>query len=650
MATLKSTLIMLQVLIVLLILPLPAPAALNAVSTDVLGAPLLNIAHGFPLWYRDNNGRKLELCLEQAKIRADTQTSFFPCLTAEPQLSRPISFPGNIGMEGFYWTAVSVGTFTSSGGQLGDMLVVLAHEMTFPNLIVTDSQQTVFARIRLRINVPVPGTYRVTHPFGTRDYLVTLTGAGREINQTQDVGVLNTLDFLASLNDAPAPAPTAPLIPSVNEAVVNNTGASIGPYLGVAGGLPILDTEGYLYLSNPGTDLVPIPNPIEQGLNGVDFFEVELLDPPAGFFLNAADSSQKVRLTGFQISGKLFNEGANLPPTATDDTATTQTGGLVLIDVVANDQDDRAIDLADPFNLANPTNTNVHGLNEEAIVLTNGPALLGRVDVLTTSLGATVRRIVDAPTGRAKFLYLAGASGEDSFSYVIQDKGGLISQPATVNVIVEELAVQRAEFRTTTGKWRVEGDSTVVTANNVSIFTAPHALLTGANVVPPVSSIATGIISLQISNDRINYQLVVDPLPESQVTAVEIHIGDPGVKGQALFTLFEVPFDAEFTGNLSGQFNSGSLFPDTNNGVITFADAIQAILDGKTYVKISTSSNSEGEIRGQLTRELIGTAPVAADGSWGYYDRAKASPGRVQNLSITSGIGNRLLDIPVTFR
>jgi len=637
------------------------PGVANPSFSDILpGSALdipprevvLNLANGFPLWYQDSNGRKLELCLEQQKTRADNQASFLPCLTAAPILTRPISFPSNLGLEAFYWVAVGSGTFNSSDGSLGDMLVVMAHEMTFPNFIVTDGQQMVFARIRLRLNLPVPGTYRVTHPFGTRDYLITTTGAGREINQTQDVGILTTLDFTASLADAPAPAPSAPLLPSINEGVVNNTGASIGPYLGAAGALPIFDTDGNLYLSNPGTDLVPILTPIEPGLNGVDYFEVELLDPPAGFFLNAAASSQVVRLTGFQVAGKFFNDGPNLPPTAVDDTAITQTGRSVLIDAVANDLDVREIDLNDPFNPANPANTNVHGINDQAVALidADGTTLLRRVDTLTTPLGATVRRTTDAVTGRALFFYTPGAPGEDSFSYVVQDKGGLISQPATVSVTVEDLSVQRAEFRARTGKWRIEGDSSDTTDNSVSLFSAPRALLLGSNQVTPIVSDATGTVYLELSDQSIRYLLSVNPLPASSVTRISINFGNPGEDGQVIFPLFNSQFDREFTGSLSGQLNAGRLQPDAAIGISNLADAIRAIQDGRTYINVSTSEHGTGEIRGQLTRKLIATVPVAADGSWIFVGRSTTVPGRLPSLSLESANGNRLLNIPVLYR
>ena len=193
---------MIQTVIALLLLLVPAThafALLAAVSgkpaagnpnqlTEVLpgGDPdnvAVSLAHGFPLWYRDQNGVKLELCLDQP---ATTVTgTVTPCLTAEPFAGFPISFPTNFGSEAFWWNATAVGVFTSLLNGVpatgGDILVVAALEASFGNALGNpeENQQVAFGRIRLRANVPVAGTYRLTHPYGTRDYVVTAVAAGR---------------------------------------------------------------------------------------------------------------------------------------------------------------------------------------------------------------------------------------------------------------------------------------------------------------------------------------------------------------------------------------------------------------------------------------------------------------------------------------
>ncbi len=212
---------LLSALLLAMSFPAVSPAALDAVSglpdpaVDAVAAGgdpaqvATSLANGFPLWYQDSSGRKLELCLEQRveKTAASGGGLFFPCLTAEPVTANPISFPTNFGAEAFYWTAAAITTFTSSQDGLpaggGDALLVVGEEASFLNGIPNDGEQIVFGRTRLRINVPIAGTYRVTYPFGTRDFVVPAVSAGRDINQTLDIGILAARDFLASLSDGP---------------------------------------------------------------------------------------------------------------------------------------------------------------------------------------------------------------------------------------------------------------------------------------------------------------------------------------------------------------------------------------------------------------------------------------------------------------
>lgn len=109
--------------------------------------------HGFPLWYQDTNGLKLELCLVK-NIRR--------CLEHEGINSRlPIRFPTNFPLEAFYFSAETE-IETSNGGSL---LLVLAIEAAFSNDVVRRGDRIVFNRVRIRgFDLPI-GTYRITHPF-----------------------------------------------------------------------------------------------------------------------------------------------------------------------------------------------------------------------------------------------------------------------------------------------------------------------------------------------------------------------------------------------------------------------------------------------------------------------------------------------------
>jgi hypothetical protein len=510
----------LQLTAVLLVLSLAAPAhgALQSVSGTpdpaidgvAPGGPkedvAYSLANGFPLWYQDAAGLKLELCLDQ-RVAVDPAVipagSFLPCLTAEPFPAARISFPINFGAEAFWWMAVAFAPFTSAdnGAQLfGDALIVMSQEASFQNLLLVDGDQASFARLRIRVNVPVPGTYLVTHPYGQVTYVVGAVGAAREIDQTQDVGNVRPLDplvvlvppagapprgdFTLALADGPPPVLPVGFDPASDAGIVSDVAVGIGPFLVPAsapGGVPlapITALDGARYLTDPGTDLVPIEVPVVGSPTGNNFLRVLLTDPPAGFTLNAAAGSQEIVLDRFQVTGKIFDDGPNVAPVATPDLAATAKGAPVTIDVVANDLD--AVGAG-----------NVHGLNPQALGLPSndpsdlaGTILLARP--LTTASGGTVRRSSVFQTGKTTFIYTPaeGFSGVDTFEYVVQDTGGLISAPATVTIVVEDLTVTSAEYRPRTGKWRISGTTSDRAANSVTLLGGPRATLTGQLAEP----------------------------------------------------------------------------------------------------------------------------------------------------------------------
>jgi hypothetical protein len=657
----------------------PAVAALRSVSGvaspgtpgtlgEVLaggapGAVAYSLANGFPLWYQDDKGLKLELCLDQQASRADG-TPFFPCITAVPctigassGTCAPISFPSNFGPEAFWWAATAFGIFTSSDSRSGapvlvesQALLVLAHEAGFGLGLGIDGGQASFGRIRLRIDVPVAGRYRVTHPYGEVEYVVAVPGR-RAINQTQDVGSIlpgsrtgppPAGDFTLTLANGPDPATIAlPLgFPLVNAGIVSSVPTGIGPFLEPADHSRITALSGATYLADPGTDLVPKPVPVTGGLNGNNFLRIELLQPPPGFVLNAANGSQVVVIDRFQLMGKVFDDRANLPPVANDDVAATAKGKPVLIDVVAND--------LDPIDGA----TNVHGINPMALGLpsidpTDAPGTVLLTRALHTARGGTVQRFTDFATGKTSFVYTPAAAftGVDSFQYVVQDGGGLISAPATVSVTVEELGVAGAEYRTRTGKWRIAGTASDTTGNSITLRGGPRATLT-----PVASAAATGAVTLRLGPDAIDFRLTVDPSSSMVVTQVHLHVGAPGGEGAPIFSLYDSAVEPDFSWTATGKLTEAQrLFESGQAGLNSFADVVDAIVSGNAYVDVHTAQNPAGELRGQLELPVIGTAPVdPATGKWSFSGKSRASPGGTPaSVNAISSNGVRFLGTPL---
>lgn len=154
-------------------------AALNAVDPG----PYTAATGFFPVWYQDTNGMGLDLCLSKT---VSPLGGFMCVLLPNPGVfdpALPISFPGNFPDESFWFTAD--GRVTGTGI---DVRFTIALEAAFATGAVINGDQTSFARIRVRGNVPTPGVYTLTHPYGVEVLDITGTGT-KAINYTRDIGI-----------------------------------------------------------------------------------------------------------------------------------------------------------------------------------------------------------------------------------------------------------------------------------------------------------------------------------------------------------------------------------------------------------------------------------------------------------------------------
>ena len=168
----------------------------------------INEENGYPLWYKDTNNVKLELCLDPSDSN---------CIMGDvPDPTQPVSFPDNFPDEAFYAAAE-----TSIDYGAGTAQLVTALEAAFASAdgLPASGQQVTFGRIRMRASGLVDGAeYTLTHPFGV-DHVTAEPGAFKGINVTEDIGSL-TPDgvFDQTLGSRPGPflkwdpavAPAAP--------------------------------------------------------------------------------------------------------------------------------------------------------------------------------------------------------------------------------------------------------------------------------------------------------------------------------------------------------------------------------------------------------------------------------------------------------
>lgn len=146
----------------------------------------------FPIWYQDNNLLSMELCQSRAvssRVPAATPPTYMCTLLPTPGIfddTLPMVFPDNWPDEAFWFLAGT--NIPNNAAGYGMDAYVAGIEAAFAGGNPLDGDQISFARIRMRINVPVAGTYTITHPYGVETVNVTTPGR-RAINITRDIGV-----------------------------------------------------------------------------------------------------------------------------------------------------------------------------------------------------------------------------------------------------------------------------------------------------------------------------------------------------------------------------------------------------------------------------------------------------------------------------
>jgi hypothetical protein len=153
-------------------------------------------ANGYPMWFEDENGLRLELVLDADPLA--------PIIADLPVPGAPVSFPGNFPDESFYFAAeaeLDVG----GTGVVGRARIILAIEAAFGGAgDPAPGANVVFARIRVRMDDLIPGAkYVVTHPYGVTTEMEA-DDRGR-VFETLDLGIAenDTTNVLKSGQVAP---------------------------------------------------------------------------------------------------------------------------------------------------------------------------------------------------------------------------------------------------------------------------------------------------------------------------------------------------------------------------------------------------------------------------------------------------------------
>ena len=557
-------------------------SALSAQAFNAGALGPVSLQNGFPVWWQDDVGLRIGLCLGAG------------CIPPAPiNIGTPFSRQVGFGAEAFWWGSSAINW--QPANNTANALMEQAMEAAWFGEDAINGQQLPFARIRVLADVAGTSTScTFTTPYGTGTAAVD-PGRG-QMRFTQDT------------------AGTAAAIPPFSEvlAVAGTDTTNITHFLTL--GVPIV--KGAVFTGTGAITAATAANTtVSITCNGLDAF---------GPGISTITTNQ------FDTAGLAFNDGNNVPPVANSDVTATAVATPVTINLTAND-----VDIIAPL-------TNVHGVNPLAVGLGAAPPFViapGDPANTATPGMATAKggRVAKNADGTVTYLPAAAFSGIDSFPYVIQDTGGCISGQATtldlitgnniclplaaaapvasaLAIVSVEQATAQASFRSKVQKWEISGATSIANlqatdaANNPILFTK----LVGAQEVPPQLSAGSGDVSVTLRTDAILGQVIDYSLSYTGlagVTQSHIHNGAIGANGPPNVFLCSntaggtVPACPATGGTVTGTLSAANF--TAGGAVTTFPELLAAIQAGTTYVNVHTTVVPAGEIRGQLGRNVV---------------------------------------------
>ena len=275
-----------------------------AVLTAVDPGPYTAGSGYFPVWY-DDGTTNLEFCHSRALSSRvppavpPAAPTYMCNLIPNPPVfddTLPDVFLANWPDEAFYFSAAAAIDDTTVPDAQGICLSYGADvEAAFGTGVPAVNDQITFSRIRIRVNVPVTGTYTITHPYGVETFVATTaTGGGcngnnSDISMTRDIGIGGAGNFSGVLT------------------------GDVGPFLRTPPGIdPTQNADGTFTETNPVTGALETfigdPN-LSTVVAGV-------ATPVTGTPVVGGPNGNVVRITGpgvdvqtdlFALSGKLYD-------------------------------------------------------------------------------------------------------------------------------------------------------------------------------------------------------------------------------------------------------------------------------------------------------------------------------------------------------
>jgi hypothetical protein len=301
------------------------PAGISGPGLAAVGPT--NAIDGFPVWYKDKNGLRLEACL------APLNDPMCPVRDVLPNEALPISFPKNYPGEAFYTISEALMN-TRTGKALGAVQLEQAFSADIPQA----GDQVTFARVRYIIDAQPNASYTITSPVTPPGGKILVAPADGLIKNTEDIGLGGPVDFSGALGGRIGPFLTWDTYPTDPALKLNALGKA-------------------KYIGDPGT-----PHKVKGSPYNTNFFRIEGPNINPGVTdacpLLAGDQGANCLETDlFSVQGKLATTAGVMAEQATYSRSST-TGGF--IDVFASSLPDgqESIQVSDvPVAPAAPTFT-----------------------------------------------------------------------------------------------------------------------------------------------------------------------------------------------------------------------------------------------------------------------------------------------------
>ncbi|MDR7077551.1 hypothetical protein J2Y03_002575 [Neobacillus niacini] len=568
--------------------------------------------YGYPVWYKDSNGKRLELCLDGANPLCGFPAGEFP---TDPNLNvKAGNFPG----EAFYQLASASITLPSGG----DADATFALEAAWANEIVQDGDQIVFGRVRFRVDDLLTGSkYTITHPYGVDEIVATAEskknpqpGGPGEIRFVEDIGINGGFEGAKT--------------------------SRIGTFLE-------WDTENDRppgFVGDPDQ-----PHKIKNGYNNQNIFKIE----GPGIESDGTCGDECVSTDLFSLMGK---EATTAGVDVMRATYSQDTTGSGTIDVFASTEEDRKYDFVVDFPGVDQNNKTIEGLNGQYFgrVTYNGTTPENVTVINTTDIPNTkkVIQVVDYITATAKYdtnsktLFVTASSSDKVTNPTLTVQGLDKIVPNSDNLdkkipAIGTLAISNPLFvpPTITIKSAKDGSTTVPVE-----VTTVHS---SANAGPAQTGKTQGSVITLDGRASINaasykWEQVSGP-------AVTLDLADTA---NPTFTFPKqfVPVSFELT--VTG-FNG-----ETSTNVVTITPAPDKLAaQTVTFVQSTGILNVNGtsDVFGPgVTVTLwkvnqttpLGTAVVGSDGKW-IFSKRGLSFVKGETLTIVSSSGGKLNNVPV---